>query len=75
MAKFKPRTNEQAFRALLNYLHPMEVGLFRERVLAIVDMTRDQIKADPKPFYTIISTPTTYLNLCDKIEMYLKIEE
>ena len=71
----KQRTNEQALRALLRDLHPLEVAMLRERMVNMAENTRIAIKNKPEDFDNPIFHHTSYLALCDKIDRYLCFED
>jgi len=71
----KSRTNEQALRALLRDLAPLEAAMLRERMINMIENNRKAIAEKPGDFDNPIFHHTQYLALCDKVENYLRYED
>lgn len=67
----KIKTNEQAFKALFKDLDTHEVALLRERVLTIMQKTKEAIEANPEAWKNGFIHPELYLKLNEKVEKHI----
>lgn len=73
--KKKVETNEKAFKNLFNSLHPIELAILRERVLAIMEMTMDDIKENPENWERGIIHPNLMESLSNKVKEHIGFEK
>ena len=71
----KVETNEKAFKNLFNSLHPVELAILRERVLAIMEMTMDDIKENPETWERGIIHPNLMESLSNKVKEHIGFEK
>jgi hypothetical protein len=74
MATKKILTNEQVIRKLLKELHTIEIGLLRERIIAICEITLQSIKNNPKAFNSPITSTSQWQHTMEKIHNIVKFD-
>lgn len=67
----KHTTNEMKIKSLLKDLSSIETALLTERLLTISNMTKQDIKENPKDWENFLIHPDLFLLLCDKIDKHL----
>jgi hypothetical protein len=73
--KSKNVTNDKAIKNLMKDLHMLEVGLLRERLLKMSELTRNSINNDPEAWVNPIFHPQLFIDLCDKIDKHLSFND
>lgn len=73
----KQLTNEQIIRKLLKELDPIEVGLLRERIETICDLTLQDLEIEEKrkQYNTFFTTANQWGNLMRKIKNIVTLEK
>lgn len=62
-----PKANAAAFIDLFEQLHPFEFALLRERMITMMQVTKEGAINDPLNYTNILATPTDYVSLADKV--------
>jgi len=70
----KKMTNEQAFKSLIKDASPIELALLRERILAIMEMTRKDIFENPEQWEKSLVSQNLVLGLATLVEKHLAFE-
>jgi hypothetical protein len=70
-------TTEKAFKKLIKELSPIELMLLRERVMTMMDSTKEwateQIEIERTTKQVSIIDPQLYINLTDKVNEHLSL--
>jgi hypothetical protein len=64
-----------AFKSLLKDASPIELALLRERVLLIMEMTREDIKMNPENWNNPIIHSSQYIRLADLVDKHLGFDK
>jgi hypothetical protein len=68
-------TNDKAFKSLLKEASPIEIALLRERLVVIMELTRDEVIKNPENFYNPIVHSSAYLKLADLVDKHLGFDK
>jgi hypothetical protein len=64
-----------AFKSLLKDASPIELALLRERVLLIMEMTREDINMNPENWNNPIIHSSQYIRLADLVDKHLGFDK
>jgi hypothetical protein len=67
----KLKTNETMVKELLKDLSGFELAMFRERIVMIMDITKQSIENNPSQWENSIVHPSLYLGLYDKVNKHI----
>jgi hypothetical protein len=70
MAK-KIATNETMIKDLFKDLNGIELALLRERIVMVMDVTKQSIENDPTQWEKSIIHPSLYMGLYDKVQKHI----
>ena len=68
-------TNDKAFKSLLKDASPIELALLRERVLLIMEMTREDINKNPENWNNPIVHSNQYIRLGELVDKHLGFDK
>lgn len=66
---------EKRFQALFDDCTPVEIGLIAERLVLIAEITKEEIKKNPKDYDSPIVSYRAWDKLCDKIISHMNFED
>jgi hypothetical protein len=67
----KMATNETLIKDLLKELSGIEIAILRERIVTIMDATKQSIENNPNEWEKYIISPTLYIGLQEKVNKFL----
>jgi len=68
-------TNDKAFKSLLKDASPIEIALLRERLVLIMEMTRDDVNKNPENWNNPIVHSSQYIRLADLVDKHLGFDK
>ena len=71
----KLKTNITMVKDLLKELNGFELALLRERVMTIMDITKQSIENNPSQWENSIVHPSLYMGLYDKVQKHIGFNE
>jgi hypothetical protein len=67
----KLKTNETMVKELIKDLNGIELAIFRERVVLIMGITKQNIEKDPSKWANGFIDPSLYMGLYDKVQKHI----
>lgn len=64
-------TNDKAFKNLLKEISPIHLAMLRERLVLIMEMTRNGIEDNPSDWDNGLIHPNEYVNLASLVDKHL----
>lgn len=64
-------TNKKAFQSLMKEISPLQLAILRERLILVMEMTRNGIEDNPQDWENQIIHPNEYLKLACLVDIHL----
>jgi len=64
-------TNDKAFKNLMKEISPMQLAMLRERLVLVMEMTRNGIEDNPQDWENGLIHPSEYVNLASLVDKHL----
>lgn len=68
-------TNDKAFKALFKEASPIQIALLRERLVLIMEVTRDEVTKNPENWNNPIIHSSAYLKLADLVAKHIGFDK
>ena len=67
----KLKTNETMVKELLKDLNGFELAILRERIVMVMDITKQSIEKNPSQWTNGIVHPSLYMGVYDKVQKHI----